>query len=290
MNECSQEIPEKVMLQTLKGIAIPSAPQLIVDLQVEMAQVNINVVKIEEIVSKDAGISGKVIKLINSPFFGLRRHISSIQHAINLLGVENIINIVNAIAIRQSFSRHNLIDMTRFWDNATDVAMTSAFISRLMGVACPNEAYMLGLFHNAGIALLIEKFPNYADILTSAYSETVFRITDVENQKIQCNHAVAGYYVAKSWKLPLHICEAIADHHKTHAIFADEMSCEANKKNLLAILKLSETICKTYQIFGSAAIDHEFEMIKDDLFCYLGISDYEFDELVEDVHDKGLIN
>jgi len=290
MNDSKKEISDQEIQETLKGIDIPSPPQLIVELQQEMARSNINISNIEAIVSKDVGISGKVIKLVNSPFFGLRSNIGSIQHAINLLGVENIINIVNSIAIRQSFSKHNLVDMTRFWDNATDVAMTSAFISRVLGIACPNEAYMLGLFHNSGIALLIERFPNYSDTLKIAYSETTDRITDVENHHIQCNHAVAGYFVAKSWKLPSYICESIADHHKTHAIFSGEMPYGADKKNLLAILKLSETICKTYQTFGSGSIDYEFEMIKEDLFCYLGISKYEFDELIEDVHDNGLNN
>ena len=176
--------------------------------------------------------------------------------------------------------------MTRFWDNAGDVAMTSAFISRLMGIACPDEAYLLGLFHNSGIALLMEKFPRYSDILKLAYSEKMFKITDIENHKIKCNHAVAGYYVAKSWKLPQHISEAIADHHKTQAIFADEIVCETDKKNLLAILKLAETICKTYKTFGSEPVDYEFESIKEDLFFYLGISSFEFEELKADVVDK----
>ena len=86
------------------------------------------------------------------------------------------------------------------------------------------------------------------------------------------------------------ICESIADHHKVDAIFSDQVPCDIEKKKLLAILKLSETICKTNQIFGNEAVDYEFERIKEDLFCYLGISEYDFDELVEDVHDKGLMN
>jgi len=286
MKDLIQEIPEKVIHETLKGIVIPSAPQLIVDLQLEMASSHVQLDKIAEIIVKDVGISGKVIKLINSPFFGLRSHIVSIQHAISLLGVENILNIVNSIALQQSFSNNNLVNMTRFWDNASDVAMTSAFISRLMGIACPDEAYLLGLFHNSGIALLIEKFPRYVDILKLAYSEKSTRITDIENHKIKCNHAVAGYYVAKSWKLPQYICDAIADHHKTQAIFTNEIVCETDKKNLLAILKLAETICKTYKTFGAEPTDYEFETIKEDLLSYLGISAYEFDELKADVFDK----
>jgi len=285
-----QEVSEQVINETLRGIEIPSPPQLIIDLQDQMSSPDVHIDNIANIITKDVGVSGKVIKLINSPFFGMRSHITSIKHAINLLGLQNIINIVNSIAIRQAFaSRHTINDMTKFWDNATDVAVVSTYISRIMGIGVPDESYTLGLFHNAGIALLIEKFPHYAEVMKLAYAEKDCRITDIENHKINCNHAVAGYYIAKSWKLPTYVCEAIGDHHKTLPIFAEEVHCDQNKKNLLAVLKLAETVCKTYKTFGAESIDYEFECIKGEVFSYLGISEFEFEELRDEIEDKGLM-
>lgn len=289
MNEKTKEISEKAIQKTLQGIKIPTPPQIIVDLQIEMANPDVNINEIGAIIAKDVGISGKVIKVVNSPFFGLRSHISSIQHALNLLGIKNISNIVNSISLTESISKNQLIDMTQFWDNATDIAMVAAYISRLIGVGSPNEAYTLGLFHNAGIALLIEKFPQYLNVLKLAYAEKKRRITDIENDNIDCNHAVLGYYIAKSWKLPVYISEAIADHHKTLEIFTDEVASDLPKKNLLAILKLAENTCKTYQTLGHETSDFEFDKLKEDLFIYLGISEYEFEELKEEVLSLGLI-
>lgn len=289
MQDITQEVTEQDMNETLRGIKIPSPPQLVIDLQVQMQLPDVHIETIAEIVSKDVGISGNVIKLINSPFFGMRNPIISISHATKLLGLQNIINIVNSIVLPESFSSHKLIDMTQFWDNATDVAVVSAYIARTTGIAVSDEAYVLGLFHNAGIALLIEKFPHYLALLNKAYSEQRCRITDIENHKIKCNHAVAGYYVAKSWYLPMHISEAIADHHKTSSIFSNKIRCDQDKKNLLAILKLAETICKTYKTFGNEPTDYEFENIKEDLFSYLDISEYEFEELKAEVIDKVII-
>ncbi len=288
MKNITQEVSEHVIEETLRGIEIPSPPQLIIDLQTQMELPGVKIETIAELIRKDVGISGKVIKLINSPFFGLCSKVTSINHAINLLGLQNIINIVNSIALPQSFNHHKLTEMTRFWDNATDVAMASIYISRVMGIAVPDEAYTLGLFHNAGVALLIERFPKYLALLKLAYSEQNCRVTDIENHKINCNHAVAGYYVAKSWKLPVHITEAIADHHKTQPIFSNKIPCEEDKKNLLAILKLAETICKTYKTFGNEATDYEFENLKDDLFSYLEISEYEFEEMKAEMLDIGI--
>ena len=281
-------IEEKAASEILKGISIPPQPQIMVDLQFEMAMPEVNIGKIAEIISKDVGISGSVLKVVNSPFFRLRNQITSINQALNLLGVNNAVNIVNSLSIRDSLTDRSIVELTRFWDNAIDVAMASAAISRMIGIASPDEAYTLGLFHNSGIALLIGKFKNYPKVLQAAYAEQKNRITEIENTKIDCNHSVIGYYVARSWKLPSYLAEAIADHHKTEPIFSENVICDTQKKNLLATLKLAETICKTYKSLGRADQDYEFARIKKNLLLYLGLSEYDFENLQAELLDMGL--
>ena len=114
MKDTTQEVSQHDIKEVLRGIEIPSPPQLIIDLQTQMMLPGVQVEAIAKVISRDVGISGKVIKLINSPFFGLFSKITSITHAINLLGLQNLINIVNSIVLPQSFTSHKLIDMTRF--------------------------------------------------------------------------------------------------------------------------------------------------------------------------------
>jgi len=274
--------------QILKGITIPPQPQIMVDLQFEMAMPEVDIIRIAEIITKDVGISGSVLKVVNSPFFRLRNQITSITQALNLLGVDNAVNIVNSLSIRDSLTDRSIIELTRFWDNAIDVAMASAAISRIIGISSPDEAYTLGLFHNSGIALLMSKYKNYSKVLQSAYAQPKVRITDIENARIECNHSVIGYFVARSWKLPGYLAEAIADHHKTEPIFSENVICDTQKKNLLAILKLAETICNTFKTIGRAEQDYEFARIKKDLLLYLGLSDYDFENLQAELLDMGL--
>jgi HD-like signal output (HDOD) protein len=285
----TQLIAEDTAKQLLKGIIIPPQPQIMVDLHLEMAASDVSMDAITDIISKDVGISGCVLKVVNSPFFKRRNQITSIKQALNLLGIQNIANIVNSLSIRDSFSDAAIIEMTRFWDNAMDVAMTSAAISRSIGIAAPDEAYTLGLFHNVGIPLLVNKFEHhYTQVLQAAYGQTKRRITDIENAKIETNHAVVGYYVAKAWKLPAYLSEAVADHHKTEDIFSEKIYCDKPKMNLLAILKLAETTCFTYKTLGNAPVDYEFQRIKNNLLLYVGLSDYEFEDLQSEIADMSL--
>lgn len=271
--------------QELHGIKIPPQPQIMVDLYMEMVNPYLELPKISAIISKDVGISGGVLKIVNSPFFGLRNKITSISQALNLLGTANVVNLVNTLSIRSSLSENALADMTRFWDNSVDVASACAAISRKIGIVAPDEAYTLGLFHNTGIPLLMEKYPNYPSFMKTSYAQSKQRITDVENELIGSNHAVVGYYVAKAWKLPRYLCEAIADHHKTELFFRDEQPCGSQKKNLLAILKLAESICKTHQMLGQSGEDHEFAAIKSSILLYLGISEYDYDDIMAEIVD-----
>lgn len=280
-------IAETAARQLLKGITIPPQPQLMVDLHMELMMPNVCIDTITNIITKDAGISGSILKIVNSPFFGLRTRITSIKQALSLLGISNIINIVNSLSIRDSLTDNSIIEMTRFWDNSIDVAMAAASISRLTGISSPDEAYTLGLFHNCGISLLINKFEHYPKVLQKAYAQQQ-SITDIENDMIDSNHSVIGYFVARAWKLPEYISEAIADHHRTECIFSDEVACDKRKKNLLATLKLAETTCKTHQSLGNAEFDHEFDRIKNDLLIYIGLSAYDFEDLQYELVEMGI--
>jgi HD-like signal output (HDOD) protein len=246
----SYDLSEDTAQKLLKGIKIPPQPQIMVDLQMETAMPDVSLTNIAAIISKDIGISGAALKLINSPFFGLRSTITSISQALNLLGVQNIINIINAIALRNAFSYQQLAEITKIWDDAIDVANASAAIAKLTGLASSDEAYTLGLFHDSGIPLLMEKYDDYMQVLNRAYAEPQLRVTDIENAAYETNHAVIGYYVAKAWKLPDYLSLVIADHHKAEPIFADKIDYEPRSKNLLAVLNLAENTCRSYQTLG----------------------------------------
>ena len=289
-NTENSDISKEELDSLLKGIKIPPQPQILVDIQMETAMPDCSLDAIAKLISKDVGLSGWVLKAVNSSYFGLRSKITSIAQAINLLGINSIINIVNALSISDALSNETITALSGFWDNASDVASACALISKKLTFASPDEAYTLGLFHDCGIPLLSMKYDNYLDIIQQAYAQNEVRITEIENQQIQTNHAVIGYFVAKSWKLPSYICEAIADHHKINEVFLQDSSSDSAKKNLLAVLKIAEHFCGTFKSIGQQETDHEFESIKSILLAYLGISELDLDDMRDDLYDHGILH
>jgi len=285
----SQELSAEYIQQVLQGISVPPQPQIMVDLQMEQVMPNPDLRAIAKLISQDPGLSGALLKLVNSPFFGLANRIASIQQAVNLLGCNTVINLINAQSIRGELTDEAIVNLNRFWDTAQDVAMTCLTLAKRIGYRSPDEAYTLGLFHNCGIPLMLKRFPNYMDVLEQAYGNAneQHRVVDTENDLLNTNHAVVGYYTAKSWNLPLHLCEVIASHHNALAIFTEDSGRDAQLKTLLAILKMAENICETYRILGNQHEDREWQSIEQLVLEYVGLSEYDFENLRESIRDLG---
>lgn len=283
----SQELSAEYIQQVLQGISVPPQPQIMVDLQMEQVMPNPDLRAIAKLISQDPGLSGALLKLVNSPLFGLTNRIASIQQAVNLLGCNTVINLINAQSIRGELTDEAIVTLNRFWDTTQDVAMTCLTLAKRIGYHSPDEAYTLGLFNNCGIPLMLKRFPHYMAVLEEAYASVTdeCRVVDTENRLLNTNHAVVGYYTAKSWNLPLHLCEAIASHHNTLAIFAEDTSRDAQLKTLLAILKMAEHICASHRILGNQPEDYEWQSIQQGVLEYVGLSEYDFENLKESIRD-----
>ncbi len=287
MDDIVPELSEAQISKILQGISIPPQPQIMVDLQMEQVMPDPDIKRIAELISQDVGLAGTVLKVVNSPFYGLSNKISSIQQAVGILGMNSVVNIVNGISIKSSMGDDKIRALTRFWDTAMDIAMTSATLAKQVGYNYPDNAYTLGLFHNAGVPLLMSKYDNYIDIMQESYSGNYKRIVDFENQQLNTNHAVLGYYTARSWNLPDMLCQIIADHHNCQRIF-EKKSVENDKTTLTCILKLAEHICGTYKILGRQDEDFEWQDIGKLVLEYLGLNDYDLEGLKESFAELGI--
>ncbi len=280
--ELSKEQVDKI----LQGITIPPQPQIMVDLQMEQFHPDPDLERIANLICQDVGLSGTILKIVNSPMFGFTNTISSIKQGVMLLGYKSIINIVNGLTIKGELSDEAITELNRFWDTAMDIALVSASIARQIGFSNPDEAYSLGLFHNVGIPLMHAQFDNYFDVVERSYTAEYDRVIDAENEAFHTNHAVVGYYAAKAWKLPKLLCEVIADHHSAQKIL--KRSQHTEKTTALAILKIAEHLCGNYKSLGKQQRDYEWDAIKDDIFSYTGLGNYDLENMRETLWDMGL--
>lgn len=287
----NQAVKNPDIKSILKGITIPSPPQIIVDLQLEMSNSNPDINEMANLISNDAGLAGAVLKTINSPFYGGGGKVSSISNAVMMLGMNTIVDIVNTLCLRNSIKEEEMSEnlyatLIRFWDSAADIAKVCSMLGQRLKISPLDHIYSLGLFHNVGITLLVNKHEDYLDTIRTSYSQNKKRIVDIENEKYGSNHAVIGYYVARAWKLDEVLAQHIAQHHNLE-IFSDDAQIDPQKYRLLAVLKIAEHIVGLYRILGNQAEDLEWRSIRENVLLCAGLSEYDLEDIKQQALEYG---
>ncbi|WP_444997315.1 HDOD domain-containing protein [Aliikangiella sp. IMCC44359] len=264
----------------LSGIYIPPQPGLFE--QIEMCGADLD--KIGEVISVDPGVSAAVIKIVNSPVFGLANKIGSIPQAVVMLGVERVISILKTLLLRKSMSDINSrMDMNLFWQSSVSVACVASTICRQLNLAMADEAYMLGLFHNCGIPVMAARYSNYQKVMEFSYSREDGRITSEEFANFGVHHAAAGYRISRVWNLPKVICLAVKHHHSVARVLDDHSIESPTLKTLLCVLKMAEHMVNLPEKLAQSDVDFEWSRLGDKVLEFSGLSEYDFEDLEDAV-------
>lgn len=261
----------------LGGISIPPRPAVLAELSKEIRRDDPNLANIARLVGSDVGVSAAMLKTVNSPYFGLRQRVSSVLNAVQILGAKNTVNIVTGLMLRNSLGGGKP-SLERFWDSAEKVASFSAFLAGRLPRIPRDEAYTFSQFHDCGIPILLQKFPNYVETLKQAAGSEEL-ITEIEDRVHSTNHAAVGHLVARTWYLPDVICEAILRHHDPD-IFSATDSVTPLARTLIAINHLAVHFNDTALRMRT---DSQWEDIGPAVLDHLGIGQDEYSDLRDDI-------
>ncbi|MEW6657096.1 MAG: response regulator [Thermodesulfobacteriota bacterium] len=197
--------------------SLPSLPDLYVQIIQEVQSEYSSIRKIGEIISKDIGMTAKVLQLVNSAFFGHIRHVSSPAQAAELLGLETIKTLVLSVKIFTQFDRLNSpnFSVKRLWDHslATGVFSRTIAIREKQAQEVIDDAFMAGVLHDAGKLIMAANLTRqYREVMKTA-REQHLSLWQAENRVFGVTHAQVGAYLLSLWGLPYPIVEAIAFHH-----------------------------------------------------------------------------
>lgn len=270
---------ETEMEKVISGFQIPVKPEILTNIQHLMSQPEPNIDSIAALIANDVGLSSAILKVINSPFYGMNRKISEIKQAVMILGLTTINGLVTAISLKNAFQGKASISLERFWDDALNLANAMAYLGRNVKNKIPVDMlYTIGLFSDCGIPLFAIKYSDYKGILINANSLRVSSIA-FEEKQYRTNHAVLGYYVANSWHLPKELCQIILLHHDPKVF-----SALNNEQDLicLAVLKAGENLVEKAKRHQEAI---EWLEVKDDVLSILGLSESEYGDIEDDYNE-----
>ena len=263
----------------VKTIRIPPRPSLLIDVQKELSVAEPNPKTLAKIIADDVAMSASLLKLTNSSFFGLRLKAKSVEHAVNLLGLEQCGLLMTGIIARQTVGSSGSA-LVEFWNFSTKRAQAIAYLSRGIPVCSTDAAHTFGLFCDIGVPLLLERFPDYPATLKAANAEFEVAFTSIEEQRHMTNHASIGSLMARTWGLPEEVFTAILLHHD-YQVLADAATDES-VKGLIALALLAEYAIHQYD---GQEVFAEWEKGGDAACHFLGISQDEAADKIDELHE-----
>ncbi len=228
----------------LNETGIPSRPAILDRVHVEMEKAEPDLNLLARIISADVALAGGLISIANSPYFGFHARVRSVNEALMILGLDVACRAIAGLILRKLFPV--TLALERFWDASASIARLSGWLAQHPDISVrvhANDAYTFGLFRDAGIAVLLNRFPYYSDVLNKANEEKELGFTEVEEIQCPTNHAVIGSLLAQSWWLPEEISTAIRLHHD-YAILSknDSSLVHPATRGLIAIAQFAEHI------------------------------------------------
>ncbi len=223
---------------------VPSLPSVYTELIAELQSENSSMKKVGDIVSRDVGMTAQILKLANSSYFGLPRHVSSPTDATILLGVETITSLVLSVHTFSQFDIKKTLGLS-----IDDVTFHSLEIGRLANKIAVKEkinksgrdhALLGGLLHDCGkLVLAANMSDDYISTLEIMNSENI-GFTEAENKVFGTTHAEVGGALLGIWGLPDPVVEAVTFHHTPELAIHNDFSplmavhvanCLFHKKN-----------------------------------------------------------
>ena len=206
---------------------------------------------IAEIIEKDGSVTARILKVINSAYYGLSGHVSTVSQAVPLLGIQVVKNIVLTFSVLDIFPQGTKdgYDFQKLWEHGFATAAASRLIAREMRYPDPEEALVAGLLHDIGVLVFTRHgLDDYKAVLREC-EETGRPLVDIEQRVLGINHAEVGALLAEKWKLPEILVAPVRYHH--HDVLPDDM--QRQTRLLTDIVHVADTMCRIF----SLPVSHE---------------------------------
>ncbi len=214
-----KELPPK-LAEMMAGVSeISSLPEITTKIVEVVEDPDATAHDMHDVVRTDPALAAKVLKVVNSAFYGLPSQIASLDRAILMLGLSAVKNIALAASLSRMFSASTVSGQQAardLWRHSVAVAVCGKMLGERGKAAAADEAFVGGLVHDLGLISVQQLFPEQLKQVMDRCRDQVQDFCAVEVEVIGADHQVFGNALAVKWKFPASLRHAIAYHHDPH--------------------------------------------------------------------------
>lgn len=236
--------PNEIVQQAVRSVtAIATLPEVTARIVETVQDPRSSAAQLHKIVSHDPALVTRILKVVNSAFYGLPGQIASIDRAIVLLGLNAIKNIAVAASLGQLFRGGKLCDgyvPRDLWKHCISVAVTGRELARELKLPIAEEAFLAGMIHDIGLLVALQVWPDQLRQVCSRVQKGENDFCAVEQEVYGgVDHQQLGQAMAELWKFP-RACQQVAGcHHRPEAL-------PAESRLLTAVVFVADTLCAAH--------------------------------------------
>ena len=220
-----------------KFVTAKTLPHVAVRLTKLISDKNSTMQDFEKIMKMDPTLVLRLLRVVNSSYYGLRQKVNSISRAVVVIGMNNLRNMIVTEALKDIFKESQeqaAFSRNRLWLHCAAVSICSQMISeRIFGQNSEN-VFLCGILHDIGMIVEDQTAHDLFNQACKAYAQDSGSIIDHEKKNIGTDHCQVGYLLAKDWKLPFEVQQGIKQHH--------DVLKKISPSSITGIIQISEYI------------------------------------------------
>jgi len=216
---------------------LPAVPSVVRDVLRLTEDPAVAMSSLSEIIQSDPALTAKILRVSNSPHYGMRQYVGTLKLALVVLGVREVRNIVIGIAMFDSL-RDSGVDFLLaedFWNHSLMVAALSRKIGTAFNMGFQGEDFLAGLLHDVGKMVLTRYLGERYEQVDMLRKTKECALYEAENERLGFNHADAGAALVSKWDMPKSLSEALYYHHPGN----DRPLTHAQNAGLVSIVRIA---------------------------------------------------
>jgi HD-like signal output (HDOD) protein len=191
-----------------------SLPEAYLKLKAVIERQNYTVQHVAEAISHDPALTTRVLRLVNSPYFGLSNRIDNIPRAVSLLGTQQIHDLALATVVAHSFSGidRKQHDMSSFWRNSVFCGLVAQQMAKICGMEQTERLFVAGMLSDLGHLILYQSTPKESLRAEQLSLEQKRPLVEVERELLGIDYARVGAMLMRQWRLPESLIESTEYH------------------------------------------------------------------------------
>ncbi|MCH8303680.1 MAG: HDOD domain-containing protein [Candidatus Marinimicrobia bacterium] len=218
---------------------LPTFPETATEVVKLVNNTSVSMREVSNVIGQDPSLAAKVLKFVNSAFYGLHQSIASLQLALVMLGMKEIRNIVIGLSVFKTFdnlTHSKIFDKKQFWQHSVSVAQIARAIAQKLSLPMEGEEFTAGLLHDIGKIAFDQYFSEEFEAAWKKSFKQNVPLYQAEKLEIGVTHAEVGAWMASKWNLPIKLVEAIEHHH--------EPAKAEHGKILVAVVSLADILSR----------------------------------------------